>query len=164
MFCYSWAFLISFKYKADYLIIKRSMTKPQIWVAAFLFLFLLLFMLGRVTREPREDKKPMSNPMPQGEMSSQSQDLSPKEMMARLNCTGCHGTDLGGTSQAPSLREVKNFWSRDKLINYLRNPESFMDSQRFQEYRKIYPGKIMPSFNNISVQELGKIAEYLLSQ
>ena len=27
------------------------MTKPQIWVAAFLFLFLVLFMLGRLTKK-----------------------------------------------------------------------------------------------------------------
>ena len=140
------------------------MTKPQIWLAAFLFLFIFLFLLGRLTKGPREEKKQTSNPVPQGEMSNQSQDLSPKDMMARLGCTGCHGVDLAGTMQAPSLIDIKGNWSKDKLINYLRNPESFMDSDRFQVYRQKYPGKIMPSFNNISVQELGKIAEYLLNQ
>jgi hypothetical protein len=66
--------------------------------------------------------------------------------------------------QAPSLIDIKGNWSKDKLINYLRNPESFMNGDRFQVYRQKYPGAIMPSFNNISVQELGKIAEYLLTQ
>ena len=140
------------------------MTKPQIWLAAFLFLFILLFLLGRVTRGPRIEKKPLSNPIPQGEMSNQSQELSPKEMMIRLGCTGCHGADLAGTQQAPSLADIKGNWSKDKLINYLRNPDSFMDGDRFKAYRQKYPGAIMPSFNNISVQELGKIAEYLLNQ
>jgi hypothetical protein len=46
----------------------------------------------------------------------------------------------------------------------MRNPESFMDGDRFKAYKAKYPGTIMPSFNNISVQELGKIAEFLLSQ
>ena len=140
------------------------MTKPQIWLAAFLFLFIFLFFLGRVTRGPRDEKKQISNPVPQGDMSNQSQDLSPKEMMVRIGCTGCHGVDLAGTSKAPSLTDIKDNWSKDKLINYLRNPESFMNGDRFQVYRKKYPGTIMPSFNNISVQELGKIAEFLLNQ
>jgi hypothetical protein len=140
------------------------MTKPQIWLAAFLFLFILLFLLGRVTRGPREEKKKTDNPVPQGEMSNQSQELSPQDMMARLGCTGCHGVDLAGTMQAPSLLDIKGNWSKEKLINYLRNPDSFMNSDRFQVYRQKYPGNIMPSFNNISVQELGKIAEYLLNQ
>jgi cytochrome c553 len=140
------------------------MTKPQIWLAAFLFLFIFLFLLGRVTRGPREEKKQVSNPVPQGEMSNQSQELTPKEMMARLGCNGCHGVDLAGTKQAPSLVNIQENWSKDKLINYLRNPESFMDGERFKAYRQQYPGAMMPSFNNISVQELGKIAEYLLNQ
>ncbi len=63
---------------------------------------------------------------------------------------------------APELANLKEFWSKDKLINYLRNPNSFMDSDRFKAYRDKYPGTIMPSFDNISVQDLGKIAEYLL--
>jgi hypothetical protein len=140
------------------------MTKPQIWLAAFLFLFIFLFLLGRVTRSPHEEKKQITNPVPQGGMSNQSQDLSPKDMIVSLGCPSCHGIDLAGTNQAPSLLGIKENWSKDKLINYLRNPDSFMDSDRFKAFRQKYPGKIMPSFNNISVQELGKIAEFLLSQ
>ena len=63
---------------------------------------------------------------------------------------------------APSLHNVKDNWSRDKLINYLRNPSSYMSSDRFKEYQQQYPGVIMPSFGNIEVKELGKVAEYLL--
>ena len=140
------------------------MTKPQIWLAAFLFLFIFLFLLGRVTRTPREDKKSVTNTTPQGEMSNQSQDLDANGLMVRLGCTGCHGNDLNGTQMAPSLKNIKSFWSKDKLTNYLRNPESFMDSDRFKAYRDKYPGSVMPSFDNINVQELGKIAEYLISQ
>jgi hypothetical protein len=39
-----------------------------------------------------------------------------------------------------------------------------MSSDRFKEYEKKYPNMVMPSFNNINVQELGKIAEYLLKE
>jgi mono/diheme cytochrome c family protein len=84
--------------------------------------------------------------------------------MVRLGCTNCHGDDLNGTQMAPPLKNIKDFWSKDKLTNYLRNPESFMDSDRFKAYRDKYPGTIMPSFGNINVQELGKIAEFLLNR
>ena len=39
------------------------MTKPQIWVAAFLLLFIVLFMIGRLTKEeePMKDFSAMNN-------------------------------------------------------------------------------------------------------
>ena len=138
------------------------MTKPQIWVASFLFLFIILFFLQKMTHGPRDENKPENIPSSQGEMSNQSQNMAPKDMIAKLGCTGCHGPELIGTQMAPALANLKEFWSKDKLINYLRNPNSFMDSDRFKAYRDKYPGTIMPSFDNISVQDLGKIAEYLL--
>ncbi|HSD64273.1 MAG TPA: cytochrome c [Ignavibacteriaceae bacterium] len=140
------------------------MTKPQIWVAAFLALFVLLFLLQRMTNEPRTDEKsPMSSPVTQQDMSS-GKDITPAELIDRLGCKNCHGNDLAGTNRAPSLTNLKQYWSKDQLTNYLRNPSSFMSSDRFQEYQKKYPDMAMPSFNNIDVKELGKVAEYLLNQ
>jgi mono/diheme cytochrome c family protein len=138
------------------------MTKPQIWVAAFLVLFILLFLLQRATRkeEPKNPNIEMST-MPQSNMSSEN--LTGKELVSRIGCIGCHGSDLAGTTRAPSLVGVRQHWSRDQLINYLRNPNSFMNSERFQNYKAKYPNVIMPSYNNIDVKDLGKIADYLLS-
>jgi len=66
---------------------------------------------------------------------------------------------------APSLKGLKEYWSsRDDLINYLRNPNSFMDSDRFKAYEAKYPNGIMPSYDNKDVKDLGKIADYLLKQ
>jgi cytochrome c553 len=140
------------------------MTKPQIWVAAFLVLFFLLFFLQRVTNEPeRKTTGPMSNPGSQQDMAS-NESMTPVELINKLGCRNCHGQDLAGTKMAPSLLGLQAYWSKDQLINYLRNPSSFMDSKRFQEYQQQYPNMVMPSFNNINVQELGKISEYLLTQ
>lgn len=137
------------------------MTKEQIWVAAFLGLFILLFLLQRATKqqEPHAPRMGM-NPMPQSNLSSEN--LSGKDLMARIGCLTCHGTNLAGTNQGPSLIGVKEYWTRDQLINYLRNPSSFMSGKRFKEYKEKYPNVIMPSYNNIDVKELGRIAEYLL--
>ncbi len=139
------------------------MTKPQLWVAAFLVLFMLLFLLQRVTNEPgRKTTGPMTNPVSQDMAANEN--MSPVELINKLGCRNCHGQDLAGTEKAPSLAGINKYWSKDQLTNYLRNPSSFMDSERFQEYRQQYPNMVMPSFNNINVQELGKISEYLLSQ
>ncbi len=137
------------------------MTKPQIWVAAFLALFVLLFLLERATEENKNENIPAaSNPVPQTGMASAN--ATAGELIGRLGCVNCHGANLTGTQMGPNLKNVSQYWSRDKLINYLRNPSSFMSSARFKEYQEQFPNTIMPSFGNIDVKELGKIADYLL--
>ncbi|MDP2364375.1 MAG: cytochrome c [Ignavibacteria bacterium] len=140
------------------------MTKPQIWVAAFLLLFIVLFMIGRLTKEEEQmkDFSAMNNsPMTGQETNTE---LTGDKLFQSFGCIRCHGTNLAGTNQGPSLAGIKEFWSRDNLINYLRNPNSFMDSDRFKVYRAKYPSGIMPSFGNKDVKDLGRIADYLLTQ
>ena len=139
------------------------MTKPQIWVAAFLLIFIVLFMLGRLTQkeEPMKDFSGMGTQM--GEQTTT--ETTGEKLVQSFGCVNCHGVDLTGTNMAPSLKGLKELWSsRDNLINYLRNPNSFMDSDRFKGYRARYPNGIMPSFGNQDVKDLGKIADYLLAQ
>lgn len=139
------------------------MTKPQIWVAAFLLIFIVLFMLGRLTQkeEPMKDFSGMGTQMDE----QTTTETTGEKLVQSFGCVNCHGVDLAGTNMAPSLKGLKEFWSsRDNLINYLRNPNSFMDSDRFKGYRARYPNGIMPSFGNQDVKDLGKIADYLLTQ
>ena len=137
------------------------MTKPQIWVAAFLALFILLFILERATEENKKETGPaVNNPVPQTGMASEN--ATAEELISRLGCVNCHGAELTGTQMGPNLQNISQYWSRDKLINYLRNPSSFMSSARFREYQEQFPNTMMPSFGNIDVKELGKIADYLL--
>lgn len=139
------------------------MTKPQIWVSAFLALFIFLFILQKATseKETMPDRSSMNNVPQTQEMTTQ--EVTPQQLMTKLSCTNCHGTDLAGTKLGPNLHGVGQFWSRDNLINYLRSPASFMDSDRFKEYRTKFPGAIMPGFGNIDVKDLGRIADYLLT-
>jgi mono/diheme cytochrome c family protein len=139
------------------------MTKPQIWVAAFLALFVLLFLLERATEKNENENKPaINNPVPQTGMASAN--ATAPELISRLGCVNCHGSNLTGTDKGPNLNNLSQYWSRDKLINYLRNPSSYMSSARFKEYQEQFPNTIMPSFGNIDVKELGKIADYLLKK
>lgn len=140
------------------------MTKPQIWVAAFLLLFIVLFLLGRITQkeEPMKDFSGMNN-QSMGEQNTT--ELTGEKLVLSFGCTNCHGSDLAGTNMGPSLKNLKQYWSdRDNLINYLRNPNSFMDKERFKEYKQKYPNGIMPSYGNKDIKDLGKIADFLLSQ
>jgi cytochrome c553 len=140
------------------------MTKPQIWVAAFLLLFIILFMIGRLTKE-EETMKDFSG-MNNSAMGQQSnEEMTGETLVMSFGCVNCHGGNLAGSNMAPSLKGLKQYWSsRDDLINYLRNPNSFMDSDRFKKYRAEYPNGIMPSYGNKDVKDLGKIADYLLTQ
>ena len=142
---------------------KSDMTKTQIWVAAFLTLFIFLFLLARITKEddPGNDKV-IENPVPQSNMTSE--ELTGQQLVTRLGCVNCHGTELQGTKMAPAITNLSQFWSRDKLVNYFRNPSSYMDSDRFKAYREKYPATIMPPYNNVDVKDLGKIADYLLTK
>jgi len=135
------------------------MTKPQIWVATFLVIFILLFILQKVTKKeetpPRITTTNLNN-------QTTSESLSGAELFNTFGCKNCHGTDYQGTKMGPALKGLNDHYSRKDLISYLRNPKSFMDSKRLQEYRDQFPGVIMPNYSNKDVKELGKIADFLL--
>ncbi len=132
------------------------MTKPQIWIAAVLVLFFLLFFLEMNTK--RSDVQP--NVTPAAEQQS-GQAKTPAQLISSIGCTGCHGAGLTGTNMAPDLHGVGKYWSKSGLVNFLRDPSSYMSGNRFKAYRAKYT-VTMPSFNNINIKELGKIADYLL--
>lgn len=137
------------------------MTKPQIWVAAFLAIFILLFLLSRIINEDNTSQSiPEDNAVPQSNLSSE--ELTAKELINRVGCITCHGPDLQGATMGPDLHGVGKFWSRDRLISYLRNPQSFMDQERFRAYQEKYPQVIMPPYNHVDIKDLGKIADYIL--
>ena len=103
------------------------------------------------------------NNSPMGEQTNA--ELTGDKLIMSFGCVNCHGADLAGYKYGSFIKRIKTILgSRDDLINYLRNPNSFMDSDRFKEYRAKYPNGIMPSFGNKDVKDLGKIADYLLTQ
>jgi len=138
------------------------MTKAQKWVAAFLALFLVLFILGRITK--KDDVVPVMKENYNGENSSQAGELDGLSLIQQKGCITCHGADLNGTQMAPALVEIGKHWNRDGLINYLRNPSAYSGDNRFDEYRKKYKNIMMPSYGNLDVKDLGKISEYLLTK
>jgi mono/diheme cytochrome c family protein len=140
------------------------MTKAQIWVAAFLGLFILLFFIERFTTPGESAADHPMGMSGQNESSGQPGEVSAAALIDRGGCASCHGADLSGTRNAPTLIGLRAFYDRDKLINYLRNPNSFMESDRFRAYKEQYKNIVMPAYNNYDVKDLGKIADYLLEK
>ena len=139
------------------------MTKPQIWVAAFLAAFILLFILQKATKKeeaPRDLSSQMNNPMTE----QGTTELSGQQLISNFGCTNCHGNDLAGTNLAPALNNLTQFWGKENLLSYLRNPNDYMNEKRFQEYKEKYRGQIMPSYGNKDIKDLGKIVDYLLTK
>jgi len=136
------------------------MTNAQKWVGIFLVVFILLFVIGRITKEDNIDKGDVSF---YGDEIAEEGNPEGLALLNNIGCTACHGDNLQGTNLAPALNTASNYWGRDDLINYLRNPVSYQDSDRLVEYKKLYPNIVMPAYNNIDVKDLGKIADYLLS-
>jgi len=137
------------------------MTKPQIWVAAFLTLFILLFILGRLTKEEEKFTPPITQNFTD---ETSTEDLTAEQLIARFGCTNCHGAEFNGTTQGPALVGISEKFSRKDLIAYFRNPQSFFNIDRFKEYREKYPNSMMPDFGNKDVKDLGKIADFLLNR
>ncbi len=138
------------------------MTNAQKWVAAFLVVFLALFGLSKLTEKDRtvvNEQAVWENNATPGEQNISTDVVS---IMNNAKCTSCHGQDFKGSAKGPSLIGVNKYWSRDQLINYLRNPESYANGDRFKKYMEKYKS-FMPSFEEIDVKVLGRIADYLLS-
>jgi len=140
------------------------MTKPQIWVAAFLAAFILLFILQKATKKEEAPTRDLSSQMNNQMMEESTTELSATQLISNFGCTNCHGSDLAGTTLAPSLKNLSQYWGKETLLNYLRNPNDFMNDARFLEYKQKYPSQIMPSYGNKNIKDLGKIVDYLLAQ
>lgn len=140
------------------------MTNAQKWVAVFLGLFLILFLLGRLTLKEESSTPPMTMGQMSNQQSQVSEDADGTALVKQIGCISCHGDNLQGTNIGPALANIKQHWNRDALINYFRNPSAYSNSARFDQYREQFKNIVMPSFNNIDVKQLGKIADYLLTR
>ena len=136
------------------------MTKAQIWVAAFLVVFVILFFAQRL----------LQNDAPAPAMSSQismgvpqaATEATGESLIGELGCVNCHGNDLGGTAMGPSLHGLASVYSKEQIVAYLQDPSSQAGSDRYKLMSQRFSGA-MPSFRNRDVHELEKIADVLLS-
>ncbi len=141
------------------------MTNAQKWIAAFLVLFIVLFIFSRNALKEEIDVNDIEfyEPETSSPTSANTSEMDGLALLKNIGCTSCHGGNLEGTKMAPALIMAKQHFDRNELINYLRNPADYSSDPRFDMYQDKYKGIIMPSYSNIDVKKLGKIADYLLS-
>jgi len=135
------------------------MTNAQKWVAAFLVIFIALFAISKLTESEENLAEDVDY---YGESTNAAEDGL--AMFRNSGCVSCHGQELQGTKVGPALANVKKYWDRDALINYLRNPSAYSGDDRFEVYRSTYNNIVMPAYSNLDVKDLGKMADYLLSK
>ena len=87
-----------------------------------------------------------------------------EHLYSSLGCASCHGSGMSGTEKGPELKDLDEYWTRDKLVMYLNNTMAFMDSARLVEYQDKFKGHIMPSFDTVDVDKLQVLADYLIKQ
>jgi cytochrome c553 len=86
-----------------------------------------------------------------------------KELFSAKNCVMCHGDNGEGKASAPALRMLKQYYTKDQLIEYLKDPNAYADkTPRLAERRGMFP-RMMPSFRSTEPAELEQLAEYVLS-
>lgn len=122
------------------------MKKVIIWSAVVIVLLLVVFILILNTNTI-DSKKETS-----------------EQLYSSLGCASCHGTDMAGTEQGPELKNLDEYWTRDKLVMYLNKTTSFIDSARMVKYQNKYKGFIMHSYDTVNVDQLQMLAEYLVNK
>ncbi len=86
-----------------------------------------------------------------------------KELFSAKNCVMCHGENGEGRSSAPSLHGLRQYYTKEQLVEYFRDPSAYSDkTPRLAERRGMYP-RMMPSFRNAEQSELEQLADYVLS-
>lgn len=137
------------------------MTNAQKWMAAFLVMFLLLFFVYQLTENGNNSNKD-ENFYNINKFEQTSENENSAVLVKKFGCINCHGNNLRGTQKGPDLIIAKKYWTKNDLINYLRNPASYGKGERFVEYLKKYKVN-MRSYNNVDVKTLGKIAAYIIN-
>ena len=135
------------------------MTNAQKWVSIFLFLFVALLVLSKLTSRSNDE----TNSNIDEYNSTQTEPKNDAEVLLSNNkCLTCHGPNLEGSASAPSLQKVSEEWKREELLKYLKNPRSFSDDPRISRFKGKYRLS-MPSVDKLNNEELNILVNHLLS-
>ncbi len=133
------------------------MTNAQKWVVIFFAMFIGLLLISFATSD-NEDTNIEDNIT---ETTKSDVEIG-LDIYNSAECASCHGKDLKGTENGPSLEKLSEKWTKTELINFLRNTDNFSNDERILKLKKNFPNSFMPSYNTIDAKKLGKLAELLL--
>jgi len=141
------------------------MTNAQKWVTAVLVIFILLLVLGKMTK--REDSETVYEDTYVSENveseAKPSSGIYVSDLLANNRCFTCHGNDLNGTGMGPSLANVSDNWNKVDLVSYFKNPKGFFNNPRMAKLRDNFKTD-MPAQEKMTHEELEALAEHLLTR
>ena len=80
-----------------------------------------------------------------------------------LGCATCHGDNREGQRSGPPLIKIGDHWDEDELLEYLRNPKAFVETNpRLSYLDEQYP-IAMPAYAETSEEDLRKLADFMLN-
>ena len=96
-------------------------------------------------------------------VSAKSGSRAGVDLYATQGCVTCHAPDGSGTVFGPTLLGKKSFWTREKLVVYLREPQAYTAKDpRLSEQARRFTLP-MQRFDKLTPEELAAIAEHVLS-
>ena len=88
---------------------------------------------------------------------------SPQALYVDLGCAKCHGNDRQGQRSGPPLIKIADHWDEGELLEYLKSPKTFVESNpRLSYLDEQYP-IAMPAYATTSEADLQKLAEFILN-
>lgn len=88
---------------------------------------------------------------------------SPEALYINLGCAKCHGDDREGQRSGPPLIKIVDHWDENALLDYLRSPKTFIQTNpRLSYLDEQYP-IAMPGYASTDEADLRKLAEFILN-
>ena len=88
---------------------------------------------------------------------------TPEALYVGLGCAKCHGDDRQGQRSGPPLVKIEDHWDEKSLLEYLKNPKTFVESNpRLSYLDEQYP-IAMPGYATTSEEDLQKLAQLILN-
>lgn len=88
----------------------------------------------------------------------------PEVAYVALKCAKCHGAEFEGQRTAPKLTGLKQRWSQDELIAYLRDPQAVVAATPRLAYMAEQYAIEMPAYAHTDEEVLSGLTGYLLAQ
>jgi mono/diheme cytochrome c family protein len=88
---------------------------------------------------------------------------APTPAFSSLGCATCHAPDGTGTVFGPALTGKRAFWTKPKLLEYLKNPSAYTAKDpRLSEQAKRFTLPMTP-FDKAKPEDLDAVADFVLS-
>ena len=88
---------------------------------------------------------------------------TPEALYVDLGCAKCHGDNREGQRSGPPLVKIIDHWDEASLLEYLKSPKTFVQSNpRLSYLDEEYP-IAMPAYGDTDEEQLRILAKFILN-